>query len=165
MEENIDVHIVAMLVGDEAERRAAWELEQRRRLVAQWREHEADVAARRVFEEQAARVRDECAARLAAQVEWLEPYVDGTMGEVSAGMAAAYTRAVGQLAGLYGLGRPRRPVTGLPVVPEPPVPVAVAGVEEERVAVVAAAAELRAVVVAELAGVRGRMLQLEAGGE
>ena len=159
MAENNDVHIVEALTGSEARRRAAWELEQVRRLVAQQRAHEADVEARRVFEVEAAAVRRESAARLAALIEWLEPWVDGTNGDVTASMAAVYVQAVTRLDGLYrGV---RRPVTPLPVLPEPPVPV-VPDVEAERVAAVEAAAVLRAVVGEQLAATRRRMV--EAGG-
>jgi hypothetical protein len=78
-------------------------------------------------------------------------------------MAAVYVQAVTRLDGLYrGV---RRPVTPLPVLPEPPV-VVERDVEAERVAVVEAAAVLRAAVGLQLAGVRGRMVEaaVEAGG-
>lgn len=161
MAENIDVHIVAALTGSDEEKHAAWEREMLRRFVAQWRQHEADVEARRVFEEEAAAVRREGAARLANLISWLEPYVDGTMGEVSAAMAAAYARAVMGMGALYR-GVPRAPVA-LPVLLEPVV-APVAGGEEEERAAVAAAAELRALVVGQLAVTRERMALAAGGG-
>lgn len=158
MSEDNDVHIVLAAAGysdpDPAAVRAAWERWHATGLLEQQRRHEAELAARDRFEAAADEVRLKCAEKLAAQIEWLEPYVDGTQGEVTAGMAAAYTKAVTALAALFGVSRGRRPVTGRPVVAEP---VAVAVEAEAVAAEVTAAVEARAAVAAQLARVRRDM--------
>src|SRR5262245_3221930 len=108
MGESNDVHIVATGDGDTAAKREAWEREQARRLLDAQRRGQRDLEARDRYEEQQRRVREAVAARLMTLLESLEPYVDGTMGEIPAGLAAVYVRAAGQLAALYGAAvRPR----------------------------------------------------------
>lgn len=153
MGESNDVHIVTG-GGDQAAARAAWESEQLRRLLDAQRRHEADLAARDGYEEQQQRVREACAARYMGLIEWLEPYVDGTMGEATAGMAAVYGRAIQSLAALYGLGRPPRQVTAAPSWPEPPKP----DESSDRVAVAAATVAVRAAVTEQLGAVKRKML-------
>lgn len=158
MTDNNDVHIVS---GDRAAVRAAWEAEAARRFADQQLRHVRDLAARDGYEEKQSLVRDQVGARLINVLEWLEPYVDGTMGEVTAGLAAVYVRAAGQLAALYNVaGRPR-PVTPAPVWPEPE---AVEGDDQREALRVEATTAARAAVSGQLAAVRER-LQLAAGGD
>lgn len=159
MAESNDVHIVTG-GGDPEQARAAWEQEQTRRLLDAQHRNSLDLAARDGYEEQQQRVREACSARYMSLIEWLEPYVDGTMGEATAGMAAVYSRTVGSLAALWGVGRPLRAATPLPVWPEPP-PVEADGGEA---AAVAATVALRAAVGGQLVKVRRKMLGPAAGG-
>jgi hypothetical protein len=153
MENGNDVHIV-LGAGDPVLARAAWETEQLRRLADAQRRHLRDLEARDGYEEQQQRVREACAARYMSLIEWLEPYVDGTMGEATAGMAAVYSRTVASLAALYGGGRPLRAPTPPPVWPEPEKPDA-GSVEAVRVAATVAA---RAAVSEQLGAVKRKML-------
>lgn len=144
----------AVVGGDAVAVRLAWEREQVRRLVDQQRRAEEDLAARDRAEARAEEVLGECERRLRLLLDSLEPYVDGTAGELTAGMAAVYERAVGRLAELAArVAWKRRPVTPLPVWPEPVRPGD--GVDEVRV--VEAMEVSRAVVAGQLAEVRERL--------
>lgn len=103
-------------------------------------------------------LREELGARLAKLMEDLEPYVDGTMGEVTVGIVSVYLKAAHELAGLYNLTRaPRKLTVALPL-PEPePVPDEVTA-EAVRVAAVTAA---RAEGLKQLEAVRAKMLKRE----
>lgn len=140
------------------ELRRIWETEIRRRELEATARHEADLRRRDRLEAEGDRLREELGARLAKLMEDMEPYVDGTMGEPAASMIAAYARVAQVLGGLYGLLRPPRVVTPLPVLPEPPpVPE-----EPDEAAVRVALEEARAKGLEQLAEVKRRML--EAGG-
>lgn len=156
MESN-DVHIVLDPQQLPEARRAAWEAEQQRRVLDAQVRAMGDLAARDSFEAEAEQVRRECAARYAGLIQWLEPYVDGTMGEVTVGLAAVYRQSVRDLASLYGLQRGRRPVASLPVLPEPE---AVAGAAERVVVEQRAVVERVASVRDQLSSVREKMLAI-----
>jgi len=147
MSECDDVHIVTATVTAREE----WEREQLRRLLDAQRRATLDLEARDRYEEQQRRVREAVAARLMTLLESLEPYVDGTMGEVPAGLAAVYVRAAGQLAALYGAAVRPRPAAALPVWPEPAEETG--GEERAR----EAAAVARAAVAEQLERVRERL--------
>lgn len=137
------------------ELRRIWEAEIRRREIEASMRHEADLRRRDRLEAEGDRLREELGARLAKLMEDMEPYVDGTMGEPAASMVAAYTRVAQLLGGLYGLLRPPRVVTPLPVLPEPPL----VPEEPDEAAVRVALEEARAKGLAQLAAVRQRMLE------
>jgi hypothetical protein len=154
------VHIVVgVAVGDEEKLAAlalrreweAWRDARERELEARYR---ADVAARDALEAAAVEVRLRLTEKLGGLLEALEPYVDGTMGEVTAAMASVYVKAVHETASLYPVAR-TRPVGVAPMRVEPPVVEDPLLVEERRVAAVAAAREE---ILVSLAAVRGRML-------
>ena len=151
------MHIVEAAMSDEdaARIRLQWEAEQLRLQEEQRQRHSDELAQRDAFERIGWATREHLTQKLAALIESLDPYVDGTMGEVTAGMVSVYVKTVHELGALYGLQKPLRPVTPLPVTPEPP---AVLGHEEEqarqRVAVEAAVAAGKR----QLADVKRRML-------
>lgn len=135
--------------------RREWERQQAELIADSHRRHEAELRRRDEVEQRAHGLRDELGQRLAALMENMEPYVDGTMGEVTASMASVYVRAAHELAGLYGLTRTPRQLTPRLPVPEP---VAVKGEEvvaAERVAAMVAAREAG---LRQLAAVRLKML-------
>lgn len=138
--------------------RQQWEAQQLADIAESRRRHEQDMRRQDALEAAGDKLRGELATKLVGLLEALDPYVDGTMGDVSAAMASVYVKAAHELAGLYGLTRQgRRPVEGLPL-PEPPVP-EVVGHEEQRAAVEL----LRAAGLGQLAAVRDRMRrQIEA---
>jgi len=114
-----------------------------------------DLARRDRLEARADQLREELGVRLAKLMEDLEPYVDGTMGEVTAAMAGVYLKAAHELAGLHGLTRTGRAVTVPLPLPEPPVVPDV--LEAERVRAVGVA-ESRDAARRQLVEVRRRML-------
>ena len=154
-----DVHIVLDPAAEPATRRKAYEAEMARRLLDDQKRHLADLAASDSFEQERDQVRRECAARYASLITHLEPYVDGTMGEVTAGLAAVYVAAVRQLGALYQSPGRRLPVASRPVLPEP---AAVLSDEESAAAVAVAVEEKRVAVREQLLVARGKALQLEA---
>lgn len=105
-------------------------------------------------------VRLKATEKLSGLLDALDPYVDGTMGDVSSGMADVYVKAVKALASLYAVGRPPRVPVLPPPLPEPPV-VSVDDAAAE-VAKRAALEELRAEGMRQLASVRTRLLEIEA---
>ena len=141
------------------ELRRIWETEVQRRELEAVARREADLRRRDRLEAEGDRLREELGSRLAKLMEDMEPYVDGTMGEPAASMVAAYTRVAQLLGGLYGLLRPPRVVTPLPVLPEPPPVPEEPGEEERRVAL----EEARAAGLEQLASVRRRMLEAGKG--
>lgn len=129
--------------------RREWEQQQAALIADSHRRHEAELRRRDEVEQRAHGLRAELGQRLAALMENMEPYVDGTMGEVTASMASVYVRAAHELGALYGLTRTPRQLTPRLPVPEPVAVKDEAVVSAERVA---------AMVVAREAGLR----QLEA---
>ena len=135
--------------------RREWELQQAAEIAESRERHAAELRRRDEVEAKAHALRDELGQRLAALMESLEPYVDGTMGEVSASMASVYVKTAHELAGLYELTRPRRALTPRLPLPEPD-PVPDEGVVEAGR--VAAMVEARAAGLRQLEAVRERML-------
>lgn len=135
--------------------RREWEEELQRRATDAQRRHLADLGQRDAYEGIGWEARGFLSEKLRALIESLEPEVDGTNGDRNASLVAVYVKAVHELGALYGLQKPPRPVTPLPVLPEP---VAVPSMDEERralrVAVEAAAAAGRQ----QLAEVRRKMI-------
>lgn len=151
MESN-DVHIVTG--PDAAAAYEAYTREQARRLVDQQLRHLRETAALSAADEKRELVRDEVGRKMLQALEWLEPYVDGSMGEVTAGLAAVYMRGLKDLASLYGAQhRPRLPVAA------PPLPVVepVAAAEEVRRQVEASSAAARDAVRGQLEAVRSKL--------
>lgn len=135
--------------------RREWELQQAALVDDSHRRHEAELRRRDEVEQRAHGLRDELGQRLAALMENMEPYVDGTMGEVTASMASVYVRAAHELAGLYELTRVRRPLTPRLPVPEPEAVPDEVAVAAERVA---AMREAREAGLRQLEAVRVKML-------
>lgn len=154
MAENTDVHIAAAVA-----KRREWEGLRDALIEESRRRHSADITARDELESQAKAVRLEVTGRLGRLLETLEPYVDGTMGEVTVGLAAVYVKALHELAALYRVAGPQRPLTARLAVPEPPE--VVDPVAQEAVMVEAAVGR-REEVLRKLAA-RAQVLELEAG--
>lgn len=140
MTANNDVHIVTG-GSDPAAVWAAYSREQARRLIDQQLRHLRDLEAQQSADEKRELVRDEVGKKLVQALEWLEPYVDGTMGEVTVGLAAVYFRGLQQLASVYGVGnRPRKPEAA-PVLPVPEAVLSADAENEQRAVATAAARE------------------------
>lgn len=140
---------------DAAVVRREWEQQQAALIAESHRRHEAELRRRDEVEQRAHGLRDELGQRLAALMENMEPYVDGTMGEVTASMASVYVRAAHELGALYGLTRSPRALTARLPVPEPEAVKDEAAVTAERVAAMAAAREAG---LRQLEAVRVKML-------
>lgn len=147
-------------MSEEADR-AALEL---RREWEQWRDardreleqrYRAEISERDRVEAAATELRVKLTEDLGELLEALKPYVDGTMGEVTAAMSSVYVKAAHEMASWWGLTRAPRPVTAAPVRPEPPLVEDPELVEERRVAAVSAA---RDEILGQLDAVRRRML-------
>lgn len=147
--------------------RREWEQWKAEQIADSHRRHQVDVARLDAVEAKAEVLRDELGSRLAKLMEDLEPYVDGTMGEVTVGMVNVYVKAAHELAGLYNLTRaPRKPTVALPL----PEPAAVPDEVEAAAARVAAVTAARAEGLKQLEAVKAKMeagrqpkpLQLEA---
>lgn len=139
----IDVHIA----------RARWEeMRDSDVLTARQRLEDAAVRGERLSVEGVA-VRGEVTKRLVVLLDALEPYVDGTMGEVTASLAAVYVSAVKALGNVYGLGGPRQLRVVVPPLPVAPPEVVVSSEEE----VLAALSERRDQVRELLAGRRAEL--------
>jgi hypothetical protein len=141
--------------GDAVEVRREWERQQAALIADSHRRHEAELRRRDEVEQRAHGLRDELGQRLAALMENMEPYVDGTMGEVTASMASVYVRVAHELAGLYELTRAPRKLTPRLPVPEPEAVKDEATVTAERAAAMAAAREAG---LRQLEAVRVKML-------
>lgn len=129
--------------------RREWEQWRAEQIADSHRRRAAELQRQDTVDAKADVLRDELGSRLAKLMEDLEPYVDGTMGEVTVGMVNVYVKAAHELAGLYNLTRaPRKLTVALPL-PEP------AQVEDEATAT---AARVAAVTAARAEGLR----QLEA---
>lgn len=135
--------------------RREWERQQAALVADSHRRHEAELRRRDEVEQRAHLLREELGQRLAALMENMEPYVDGTMGEVTASMASVYVRAAHELAGLYELTRAARKLTPRLPVPEPEPVKDAEAVSAERVAAMAAAREAG---LRQLEAVRVKML-------
>lgn len=139
--------------------RARWEQQQqaaRDELEARYR-HEREQLD--TFDRVSWEVRLKATEKLSGLLDALDPYVDGTMGDVTAGMADVYVKAVKALASLYAVQRPPRVPVSPPPEPEPPV---VEATEDAEVAKRAALEELRAEGMRQLRATRERMLEIEA---
>lgn len=139
--------------------RREWEAHQAALIAEQQRRHDADMKRLDTFEAVSWEMRIKLTEKLSALLDSLEPYVDGTMGEVTAGMASVYVKAVHEMATLYQATKPLRPVVPAPVLPEPAV---VESEEEKQRATRAAVAALRAQARDQLSAVKAKMI--EAGG-
>lgn len=139
--------------------RREWERQQAALVADSHRRHEAELRRRDEVEAKAHGLREELGGRLAALMENLEPYVDGTLGDVTASMVSVYVKAAHELAALYGLTRPGRQLTARLPVPEPEAVKDAAVVEVERVA---AMVEARAAGLRQLEAVREKMLPPQA---
>lgn len=115
---------------DPAALRQEWEALQREAVEDSRRRYQKELAQRDAVEEAGEVIRLGLTKKLSELLEVMGPYVDGTMGEPTAGMLSVYVKAVHELAGLYGLTRVARKLTQPLPVPEPPV-VEVAGPEVE----------------------------------
>lgn len=134
--------------------RREWEQLQASEIADSRQRRATDLARQDAVEGKAEVLRDELGSRLVKLMEDLEPYVDGTMGEVTVGMANVYVKVAHELAGLYNLTRaPRKPTVALPL-PEPEPVTDEATVEVVRVAAVTAA---RAEGLRQLEAVREKM--------
>lgn len=134
-----DVHIVTetthMTQHDDAVAlRLEWEAAQHAAIEDSRRRRHTELQQRDAMEAAAMEIRLQLTGRLSGLLESLEPYVDGTMGEPTAGIIAVYLKAVRELGGLYGLTRSPRPLTAALPLPEPAA-VDVRGEEEQRAAV------------------------------
>lgn len=142
------------IAPDAAAVRAEWERIQALEIADSRKRFQDEVARRDVVEAAAVEVRVELTRRLGGLLDSLEPYVDGTMGEVTAGMAQVYVKACNELAKLYPeVLRPRKLTVPLPL-PEPP-PVVDASTEEGQR--LAAAAALRAAGLRQLEARRAKL--------
>lgn len=135
--------------------RREWERQQAAEIAESRQRHEAELRRRDEVEAKGHGLRDELGQRLAALMENLEPYVDGTMGDVSASMVSVYVKAAHELAALYGLTRPGRALTPRLPLPEPEPVVDEVVVAAERAA---AMVEARAAGLRQLEAVKERML-------
>jgi len=152
MSNETDVHIVQA-----AAVRREWERQQAEEVAESRARYRAEVVSRDVVEAAAVEVRVELTRRLGGLLDSLEPYVDGTMGEVTVGLASVYVKACDELGKLYGLTRPPRKLTAPLPLPEPPLVVDPSLEVEQRAA---AAAVLRAEGLRQLEA-RRRKLELE----
>lgn len=124
--------------------RREWEEELQRRATDAQRRHLADLGQRDAYEGIAWKTRGFLSEKLVTLIEALEPYTDGTQGEVNASLVAVYTKALHELGALYSLQKPLRAVTPPPVLPEPVAVVSLdEGQRQLRVAVEAAVAAAR----------------------
>lgn len=139
--------------------RREWERQRQLEVADSHRRHEAELRRRDEVEAKAHGLREELGGRLAALMENLEPYVDGTLGDVTASMVSVYVKAAHELAALYGLTRPGRQLTARLPVPEPEPVKDAAVVEAERVA---AMVEARAAGLRQLEAVKEKMLPPQA---
>lgn len=140
--------------------RQEWEQLQAEEIADSRKRRATDLARLDAIEAKADVLRDELGARLAKLMEDLEPYVDGTMGEVTVGLVGMYVKAAHELAGLYGLTRAPRAVTVALPLPEPEAVVDEATATAARVAAVAAA---RAEGLRQLEAVKLKMAQASGG--
>lgn len=136
--------------------RQEWEAAQAARVADQQRRHEADMARLDAFEAVSWEMRIKLTEKLSALLESLEPYVDGTMGEVTAGMAAVYVKAAHEMATLYQATRPLRAPVAAPVLPEPELVQSSEQAEKVRREAVSA---LRAAAAAQLSSVKAKMIE------
>lgn len=134
--------------------RREWERLQALEVAESHRRRAVDLSRQDAVEAKGEVLRDELGSRLAKLMEDLEPYVDGTMGEVTVGMANVYLKAAHELAGLYNLTRAARKVTVALPLPEPEPVADEEAVVAQRVAAVAAA---RAEGLRQLEAVRLKM--------
>lgn len=135
--------------------RRAWEEELQRRATDAQRRHLADLGQRDAYEGIAWQTRGFLSEKLGALITSLEPYTDGTQGDVNASLVAVYVKALHELGALYGLQKPLRAVTAAPVLPEPEAAVSLdEGQQQLRVAVEAAVAAARD----QLSDVKRKML-------
>jgi len=118
--------------------------------------HHAETVARDRFEAAGTETRIKLTEELGELLEALKPYVDGTMGEVTAAMVSVYVKAAHEMAGLWGLHRPLRDPVALPVRPEPPAVEDPVAVEARRVEAVAAA---RDEILVQLSAVKAKMIE------
>lgn len=144
------------MTGDDAVRlRQEWEAWQRQRELEQEQRHAAETRQRDAYEAAAWQTRLLLTEKLSTLLDTLEPYVDGTMGEVTAAMSSVYAKAAHELAALYGLHRPLREPTPAVMKAEPPVAVDPVVEAARRVEATAAAKDE---VLAQLEVVQRRML-------
>lgn len=135
--------------------RREWEAWKAQQDASQEAQHRADVAERARFEAAAVEMRLKLTGELAELLESMKPYVDGTMGEVTAAMVSVYVKTAHEMASWWGLTRAGRPVTPLPLRVEPPMVEDPSAVEARRVEAVAVA---RDEILVQLAGVRAKMI-------
>ena len=133
--------------------RREWEAWKQQRDAELQRRHEEDVRQRDAYEAISWEARGEVSNRLREFIEALEPEATGASGEITVGIASVYLKALHELADLWGVRRPLRPVTPLPVPAEPEA-VAVK-TEAERLAAVEV---LRRRGIEQLVAVRKKML-------
>lgn len=124
--------------------RREWEAELQRRATDAQRRHLADLGQRDAYESIAWSTRGFLTERLSGLITSLEPYTDGTKGEINGSLVAVYVKALHELGALYGLQKPPRAITPPPVLPEPEAVVSLdEGQRQLRVAVEAAVAATR----------------------
>lgn len=144
------------MTSDDAVRlRQEWEAWWRQRELEQEQRHAAELRQRDAYEAAGWQTRMLLTEKLSGLLDTLDPYVDGTMGEVTAAMASVYAKTAHELAALYGLHRPLREPTPAVMKAEPPVAVDPAVEEARRVEATVAAKEA---VLGQLAAVAQRML-------
>lgn len=117
--------------------------------------HRAEMDARDRFEAAGTETRIKLTEELGELLESLRPYVDGTMGEVTAAMASVYVKAAHEIAVLWSLTRAPRPPVAAVVLPEPPAVEDPSAVEARRVEAVASAREE---ILSQLVAVKAKML-------
>lgn len=117
--------------------------------------HRVEVERRDRFEAAGSEMRVKLTEELGELLEALKPYVDGTMGEVTAAMVSVYVKAAHEMASWWGLTRPLREPVAAPVRPEPPMVEDPSAVEARRVEAVAAA---RDQILAQLVAVKAKMI-------
>lgn len=165
-----DVHIVwdgndyrEPAMKDELEQAAAARARWEQRQEAQRLEAEDRYRRERemldTFDRVSWEVRLKATEKLSQLIDALDPYVDGTMGDVTAGMADVYVKAVKGLAAMYAVQKPPRTPAAPPPEPEPPVVADTAAVEAKKREAVEL---LRAEGLRQLASVRERLLEIEA---
>lgn len=143
---------------NEVELRQEWEAWRQARDAEQQARHDAELRQRDAYDSIAWEARGDISGKLRDFIEAIEPYANGAAGEITVGIAATYVKALHELAALWGLTRPLRPVTP-PPSREEPAAVASRTEAEQRAAVEV----LRAAGFEQLGRVRQRM-QLPAGG-
>lgn len=137
-------------------RRREWEQQYATDVVAARVRIEAEQRRQDALTEAGDRLRHDLSVKLVNLIESLEPYVDSTAGEVTAGIVAVYLKAVHELGALYGLTRPAALKGGVlpPRLPEP------AAVEDSGDAVAVAVKrtlELRAAGLLQLESAKERL--------